>query len=149
MPSADISYITSERFIHDDLVLEAEMGLGSLYETWAKQSHVSPFLLVWPSHPVMFHGHKTESVLPFDLPEDRSKWDAELRRIATETCAYGVLLVEQRDKTILVIFESPHGTKSWRIPVCDHGNVNVLGDPVELVDTDSIGLLWAPQHGHC
>lgn len=145
MSSLSTEYFTSERFIHDDLVLEAEMGLGSLYETWAMQSRIEPFLLVWPAHPVEYRGRKTEDVVPFDLPEDRGTWHTELRRRVHEASAYGILLAEQHDDVIVVIFESQHGTKSWRIPIKDHGDVRVLGDPVELTDTDSIGVLWAPK----
>jgi hypothetical protein len=147
MPETDISYYTSERFIHDDIVREAEAGLKSLYDTWSKHSCISPFALVWPYKPVNFHGHKTESVLPFDLPADRSKWTTELRRIADAASAYAVLLVEQRAGAVVVILESVHGTKSWHIPIENHGNVNVLGDRVEKTDTDSIGLLWSPKQG--
>lgn len=144
---ADITYYTSERFIHDDLILEAESGLSSLYDTWARESRIDPFLLVWPSETVKFHGHKTADVMPFDLPPSRASWGTEIVRIAKETSAYALLLVEQRAKAVVVVLESPHGSKSWHIPIRNHGNVDVLEDPEEKTDVDYIGLLWAPNRG--
>lgn len=147
MLKTDGAYITSERFIHDDLVVEAAMGLCSLYETWATQSRIDPFILVWPSEPIEYHGHKTAAAVPFDLPERREQWSSEVRTLAQKYRAYGLLLVEQLSTEVLVIFESSHGTKSWRLPIKDHGDVKTLGGPTELTDTDSIGILWASQQG--
>lgn len=141
----DRSYYTSGRFIHDDLVKEARFGLQSIYESWAKYSKIGPFVLAWPETTVDFHGHKTYSVLPFDLPGARKERSATLRKILKEVNAYALLLVEQRDKAVVAIFESPHGTVSWHIPIEYHGDVNSLGDPQEKTDVDSIGLLWAQK----
>lgn len=94
-----------------------------------------------------YHGCKTESVLPFDIPENKKEWPFVLHRLVTEYKAYAILLVEQKTVEILVIVESPHGTKSWHIPIRNHGNVQVLDDPIEKTDVDTIGLLWSPARG--
>lgn len=126
---------------------EAANGLSSVYETWATKRRIDPFVLVWPSEPVNFHGKQTEDVMPFDLPNDASRWPTFLRDLVKKTTAYALLLVEQREQAVVVIFESPHGTKSWNIPIKNHGNVNVLGEAKEKSDIDYIGLLWSPKRG--
>lgn len=131
-----------DRLVHEMLVQEAAWGLASLYDTWSRHWHIDPFVLIWPEEAVVFHGDKTASTLPFDLPEERDAWPDELRKIAKETKAYAILLVQEMEQALVVIFESRMGTRSWRIPIEDHGNVRVLGDPEERTDTDRIGLLW-------
>jgi hypothetical protein len=140
----DLAYYTSERFIHDGLVKEARSGLKSLYATWASQSKIDPFVLVWPEKAIDYHGHKTAGMVPFDLPVDKKKRPAELQRLLRAADAYAMLVVEQREAAVVVIFESPHGTQSWHIPIEGHGNVDILGDPTEKTDSDYLGLLWVP-----
>ncbi len=142
----DRDYYTSERFIHDDVVQEAEGGLRSLYDTWANQGSVDPFVMSWPSERIKYHGIATEQPVPFDLTGDRSSWLKELKSIAESTKAFALLLVEQREKAVVAIVESRHGTVSWHIPICNHGNVLVLGDKETRVDRDCLGVLWSPPN---
>jgi hypothetical protein len=65
--------------------------------------------------------------------------------LVQKTEAYALLLVEQREQAVVVIVESNHGSKSWHIPVENHGDVSALGKPTERVDTDAIGILWRPK----
>lgn len=141
-----LEYFTSERFIHDDLLAQAEDGIPSLYESWKAHRKIEPFAITWPEGPVrgddgsVIEGHV---VVHFEseTPEQRK---AELLQAVKRTRAYAFLLAEQSEDEVLLIFESRHGTKSWSLAIKRHGPDRVLGDPVREVDKHYVGLLWRP-----
>lgn len=141
----DLSYNNSERILHNELSKEARNGLPSLYKTWAEHSEIGAFVLVWPDRMVSFHGHRTINPMPFDMPENKKDWAGKLRQLIEDKHAFALLLVEQRKQDILAVFESPHGAVSWQVPIENHGDVRILGTPIEKVDAEYIGLLWSPR----
>lgn len=137
------SYITSERFIHDELLRRAETGLSAIRETWRKQRHVDPFLISWPSeHIDCDDGAVVTDFFLLELPEDRSAWSKLMVQAVRKTKPYAILLAEELEDVVLLIFESNHGSRSWRYPIKPHGNVRVLGNPKVQDDVDAIGILW-------
>jgi len=142
---ADLEYITSERFIHDDICREAKAGIKTLYKSWAKDGCIYSFIMVWPSERIRVRGKSTEHAVHFVLPKEREYWSKYLIRLVQKTAAYALLLVEQRKQAVVVIVESNHGSKSWHIPIENHGDTLSLGKPEERVDTDAVGLLWRPN----
>ena len=142
----DSDYYASERVIHDDLVRVARRSLQGLKAAWGRTQTAEPSIFVWPSEKVRFHGVLTDGILPIRLGSDRAAWSNVLRDIVKQYNPYALLLVEPLEKEVVIIFESSHGTCSWHVPILPHGNVKLLGAPIEKADTDSIGLLWTPEH---
>ena len=128
--------------IHKDLADEASWGLQSLYDTWAKNRRIEPFMIVWPSKTVFFEGQEVNDSIPVMLPDNLADREHFMRSTAKKTSAWAVMLCEQRAEAVVVIFESPVGTKSWHLPIARHGDTLVLEDPKEFVNVDHIGVLF-------
>lgn len=138
-----LEYIASERFIHDELVRRAEAGLPNIVQAWKLNGKIQPFMISWPAEHIMADdGRIITDVVLCDLPTNKSEWRKEIAGLIERTVPYALLLCEQRDEEIVMIFESQHGTKSWRWPIKKHGQARVLGDRTCQVDTESIGILW-------
>lgn len=139
---ASLSYYTSERVIHDGIVEEARSGVQSLYRSWKSQQKIRPFVIVWPAEEIVWNGISTSRPVAFDAPIDESKRKDFLREVQRKAAAYAILLWVQKEKAVVGVLESIHGTKSWHLPIIDHGNVKVLGKPEEKTDVDHLGLNW-------
>lgn len=139
---SSLEYFTSERFIHDDIVEAARAGIPTLYNTWKKQQSIRPFILSWPTQKIIWQGEETERVVAFDAPREAEKLHRFLEEVQKKTMAYALLLWEQKEQAIVGVLESRHGGVSWHIPIQDHGNIAVLGQPEERVNVDRLGLYW-------
>lgn len=140
-----LNYYTSERFIHDNLIREAERGLHIISDWWRRERRVPPFLITWPKDTVTCDdGSKVEDKFFFDLPDDPSSWKDLVELAAKKTKAYALLLATQRENEVRVVFESRHGTKSWHFAITRHGPDKILEDPNSKTDECSVGLLWKP-----
>jgi len=126
-------------------VLEDVRGtLPALYDVWKQKGSINPFVMIWPRKAVQWLGMKTNQSVGFDMPADRNAWPEFLAEKALKNAAFALLLTERKGNEIVAILETQAGTSSWHLPVEDHGNVEVLGEPIEQTDIDSIGLLWRP-----
>lgn len=67
-----------------------------------------------------------------------------LRDMVARTKAYGLLLIERRDRGIYALFETHHGAKAWMMPFKPHGDVTLLGPTEVRENADCVGLLWRP-----
>lgn len=143
-----LSYITSERFIHDDLVEQAELGLGTLKDVLKKHGRVDPYVLSWPQENLEDKEGKTVNhVVACALPEDTADWAAVLLRVVQRTKPYGLLLVEQKKDEVVALFETQHGARSWHYPLIQKSSSWVLGEPSTTADAECIGILWrTTQH---
>lgn len=141
-------YYTSELFIHDELLKVAASGVDGIYEVWKSAGSLNSFVIGWPSERLLGDdGTPLEDAVVKELPDDRSSWSQELTEFAARTKAYALMLAEKKRERILVIFESPHGTRSWTIPIHRSGDREVLGSKQVADDTHSIGLLWNRRRG--
>jgi len=137
-------YIKSERFIHDSLVETAKKMVAVVRTGWNKRGKVEAFIVAWPKETVTSDtGHPIDgpclAVLETIAGEER---EAAIGLFAERTNAYALLLVEQRaQKEVMAVFESPHGTCSWSIPLARHGDRWVAGEPEEKSGGGSIGVL--------
>ncbi len=139
-------YITSERFIHDDLMARAHAMVEKLPGMWGRDGHIFPMLFTWPSEAVATSGGRHEGICVLELEgTPRAEWSALLRKAVAATKAYGLLLVEQQEREVVVIFETHHGSRAWRLPVKRHGDRCVLEKPRVSTDVESVGILWSPQ----
>lgn len=116
--------------------------LPALHKVWKSVGRINPFVLIWPRRKVEWKGMTTNQSIGFDLPEDKNKWATFLAEAALRNAAFALLLVEQRDREVVAIMESRAGAVSWHLPIEDHGDVLILGTPVEQSGTDQIGLLY-------
>lgn len=136
----------NERFIHDELATRAKSGLPAIKEQWRTRQTIDPFFVSWPAeHIIADDGVEVTDHFVLDLPKDKTMWKELMLRAIRRTKSYAILLAEELEGSVLVTFESPHGTRSWRFPIRDHGNVRVLGKPVQKDDYDRIGILWSPR----
>lgn len=141
-------YYTSERFIHDELLSVAARGVEGLYTIWKESGDIEPFIVGWPAEKILDdNGVPLEDACVKELPRDRNSWSQEMTEFARKVKAYALMLAEKKDGSLLVIFESPHGTRSWTIPIHKSGDREVLGRKVVEDDKHSIGLLWKPNRG--
>jgi len=141
-----LEYITSELFIHDELLRRAKGGLDMIPAAYKRFGKLAPFMISFPSTRVYLDdGRPHEAPVLCDLPDNRSEWKKEITGFIIRTKPYALLLAEQHDNEVVVIFESQHGTQSWHWPLKRHGDVRVLGDRTSKKDTASIGILWRAQ----
>lgn len=140
----DIAYYASERFIHDDMLAEAEAGLkDAIHQSWKVKGRIDPFIISWVQQNIPADdGSIITNHVVADMSEDRSGWTNRMVHIIKKTKPYALMLCEQRETEVVAIFESRHGTRSWRYPIKMHGRTAVLGEPSTRDDIDSIGLLW-------
>jgi hypothetical protein len=137
------AYLTSERFIHDMLLKRCEKVINRVRSDWAAGDKPFPMLLTWPAETVKASGGEPiNEACVCAIGADRSRWPSTMRNMIARTKAYGLLLVEPREREVHLLFESMHGTRAWTIPVSRHGDVSVLGEAQYADDTETFGLLW-------
>jgi len=138
-------YYASELFIHDELKRRAEAGLINVMDEWRVKGRIDPFMLSWPFGKLLDdQGLPVDDLVAMPLSADKSQWSTEMKRLVKRTQPYALLLCEQREREVVVIFESQHGTSSWHFPILKTGN-SFLGNRTEKKDTESIGILWRPE----
>lgn len=138
-------YLTSERFIHDDLVKMCESLVHTACAVWDNKQNPDRVFL-WPSETLTTDdGVAIEGVVLAPIPSGDRK--AGLRKLVERTKAYGLLLVEKTPHALIATFESPHGACCWTLKVEQHGDIDRLGDPVVTTDKDYLGVLWSPNQG--
>lgn len=143
---ADRAYISSERFIHDELLRRCSSLVKTGQDVWRKKKGDPSIVILWPAEVVQGEdGAKIEGEVLANYPRENTA--AQLRKFVEMTKAYGLLVVELRPHALYAIFESPHGTHSWTTPIERHGDRDVLGKTVEKTDTDQLGLLWSVSRG--
>lgn len=142
----DRQYYTSERFIWDNLKDKVPAGIDNIYVAWKKDGRVDPFIISWPAEPILGDdGLVITHECYLDLPKNHSSWSDTIRNFVKKTKAYALLLAEQREREVLLILESHHGTRSWSIPIIVSGDIRTLGTVVTKDDTHKIGILWGKR----
>lgn len=109
---------------------------------WRESKRIHPSLLIWVKDAVKTtDGADFTGVVFTPLPEATGeRWGAIAN--AVEKCGgFAILVTEQLDDRVRMIFESPHGTRTWSIPIKDHGGVQVLGVPTTADDVELVGVL--------
>ncbi len=111
-------------------------------DTWRDQGRIDPFMIAWPAEDLLDdNGQLVTDNVVMPLEGNRAEWPLQMHRLVQRTKPYGLLLVEQRDKEVVIIFESMHGSVSWHYPIIKTGN-RFLGQLKKKEDTESIGILW-------
>jgi len=145
--SVDKNYITSEQFIHDGLLRKAEAAVGTIYKIWRRERKIDPIAFAWPAETIRTDsGEPHEGMVVLELPEGKERTIA-LNAFVERTKAYALLLIEQHQKEVVVIFESRNGARSWTIPIAPHGDVAILERALVQDNGLHVGLLWSPRMG--
>jgi hypothetical protein len=144
-----LDYYVSERFIHDDLVQRAQATVELLYSLWKKRNgKIDPLLLTWPAEPVKDDsGQMLDGVCGMELPTSPGEKNEAIRKLVQRTKAYALFLADRTEDHIKCILETPHGTRSWTIPIRKSGNDEVLGEARVADDKECLGLIWRPVKG--
>lgn len=139
----DDDYITSERAIHDELTRRCQAAVAQVYSIWKRFRNVHPTLLLWPGESLRVpSGPEFTGVVFMVLPEAKEERPAAIVEAARRCKAFGLLTTEQLETDIRLLFESAHGTRTWRIPIKQHGDIRVLGPPSMKDNVESIGVKW-------
>lgn len=139
-----MNYITSERFIHDQLIEKCD-GLVEVAKKVWKGGDPS-IVILWPSEPIKDEdGDLIEDEILAELPrEDKAM---RLRQLVDMTKAYGLLVIELQPHALVAIFESPHGAKSWTTRLELRGDVRVMTETEEHLNREHYGLIWSAKQG--
>lgn len=143
--------LQDEVFIHRDLEAKAEAIVRTVRETWKKQRKVDPYAVTWPSEHLKADDGATitHAVLcPIPAGFDTARRMKALQQLVERTKAYGLLVVEQKENSIRILFETQHGARSWCIPLDWHGDVQVPGQTETRNDGECVGLLWRNAARH-
>jgi hypothetical protein len=132
-----------ESFIHRDLEAKAAAIVETTRAAWKKQRKIDPYVVTWPSEELKGDDgstitHAVYCAIPIEL--DAAKRMHVLQQLIERTKAYGLVFVEQRDRSIRVMFETAQRARSWCIPLSWHGDIQVPGQ-TESSD-ERVGLLW-------
>lgn len=139
------TYLSSGQFVHDELLRRCKKFVDTAHRLWHKGEDPS-FVIMWPSEPVKgADGEMIEDEVLAEFP--RAETHERLRKLVGMTKAYGLLVIEKTPDALIIIFESHHGTHSWTSKKERHGDVVVLGKPVEENNVRHHGLLWSPSQG--
>jgi hypothetical protein len=128
--------------LHAGLLLLAAKLIPTVLDLWREHKSIEPTLLLWPKHPVKTITGEPASLVTVDLPQDADQRHAKIIEVAKACDAYGLLLIEQLDDDVRMIFESEQGTRTWRFPIKNHGDVRILGRPSHKDNAESIGVRW-------
>lgn len=139
----DQEHIRNGRFIHAELLRRAAQAVARIPETWKESKRIFPVILLWPTTQVKAqHGEWHTGVIFDTLPEEVEARPVHIKQVIAKCDAYAVLVVEEVEGAVRAIFESEHGTETWRLPIKDHGGVRVLGAAARSSNTESIGVRW-------
>lgn len=142
-------YLTSERFIHENIIQQAEKILARYRDHWKRGNlrKGQGLFFTWPAEAVKDDEQRDiEGTCAMYLPELRSAWIDAMRHMVVRTKAYALFLLEPREDEVKAILESHHGTRTWTIPILLHGDVHVLGAAEKQDDHENIGLLWQKKN---
>ncbi len=138
----DLSYYTSETFIHDNLKREVQTIVQSVSDLWLPEGpRFPPVLVAWPREPVKDDVGKLISgriLLQVD-PDSKVPLEKLLVDFVERTKAYAFLVVQDYPEGLEALLESPLGTSWWLIDQ-HHGKRRITQED----NRKSIGLLWHP-----
>lgn len=143
-----LEYYSSERFIHDDLVIKAQKTIDLFYELWKESGRIDPILLTWPAEVIKDdNGEPIEGCCGLQLPEKKTERLTYIKKWVERTKAYALFVAENEGDRIKAILETPNGTRTWTIPIKKSGVDFVLGEAIVKDNTECVGLIWRPSKG--
>lgn len=139
----DQEYIQTGRFIHDELMRRCGPLTDTVMKHFRRDKLILPTLLIWPADSVRsLDGNMFSGVIFTELSADAETRKQEIKDSILRTAAFAALVTEQLPDAVRIIFESGHGTRTWRLPIKDYGGVQVLERTPPRDNTESLGVLW-------
>lgn len=139
----DQEYIQTGRFIHDELLRRCEPLTAKVIQMFRRDKLIHPTLLIWPADTVKTtDGNFFSGVIFTELPKEAEARKQEIKNAILRTAAFAALVTEQVDSDIRMVFESGHGTRTWRLPIKDYGGIQVLERTPPRDNAESLGVLW-------
>ncbi len=87
-------------------------------------------------------GASFTGVIFSELSVEPARRRVEIRESILRTMAFAAVVTEQLEDCVRIIFESEHGTRTWRLAIKDHGGFLVLAPPEHRDNAESISVLW-------
>ena len=141
------TYVRSERFILDGLLADGEKLVAALFPLWAATKAISPSLILFPSEHLRDDAGETiNGVVGLDLPEEGPHQTA-IEQAVTRTKAYAFFYVRTAGASVRALLESPHGTRTWVMPLVRSADVLLLCAPQISNDVESLEILWHKGRG--
>lgn len=148
MDKERFDYLTSERFIHDDLLRSAQNTLDEACRIWEEsEKKLVSYAIAWPAEAVRATNGKDISGPIIMMMPERGLWTTALNGLVEKTKAYGLFLIDVSDLAIVAKFETSHGARAWTIPIQWHGDRRMLGSRKVKDNAECVGLLWSPNRG--
>lgn len=139
-------HIRDTRVLWEKIVAQGELVVASVRKLWRAERRIDRVLFSWPREPIEDDkGRWISALVTYQPPESQPNRTAA-RDMVKRTRACAVLLVEQREKDVRILLESPHGSRCWTLPIRWQGDVRVLTKAAVVADTESLGALWNPKH---
>lgn len=108
-----------------------------------RDKYICPHILIWPASTVQAtDGSQFSGTIFSELSLEPERRPLEIKQSILRTAAYAALVTEQLETDIRMIFESGHGTRTWRLPIKNHGDIQILGRAVVHDNAESLGVLW-------
>jgi hypothetical protein len=146
LKTSALKYITSERFIHDDLLRDGAKLVEKLYDLWRKERKIRPSLLLFPSDYVIDDvGRGINGVISMELDKEPDHRRAIVQAVE-RTKAYAFFYVRTEGDEVRALLESPHGTREWVLPVRRSGDVLVLLT-ASSKDNQGLEILYSHKQG--
>lgn len=135
-----------EEFIHEELVRRAHRAISAIPKMWKKDRRIHSTILLWPAdHVRTTTGERFSGVVFSELPSEEESGiqrKVYIERAVASCGAYAVLVTEQLEDCVRAIFESEHGTETWRLPIKNYGGTKVLGAAARRSNAEAVGVLW-------
>ncbi len=139
----DKEYFASGKHIHDELLRRCEILTDKVLMQFRRDKFIHPTLLLWPADTVRStDGNYFSGVIFTELSHEADKRKQEVKDSILRTAAFAALLTEQLEDAIRLIFESGHGTRTWRLPIKNYGGIQVLERVQPRDNAEGIGVLW-------
>lgn len=136
----------AQRILHENILVHLKSSIESLFGSWKKYKKIEPFAMSWPLEILRTEdGKKIDGPILLRLSDEKEEhWRGLILELIRRTDAFAVLLAEQKDDEVRVTFESQCGSKCWRLPIAQSGDVRILRQPKVSEDKEYLGYLWKP-----
>lgn len=131
---------------HAGLLKEAAKLVEKMKQIWSDEGLVEAYAFSWPAPQTRSDdGTLVQDLVMMAVPKEGEL--IALRRFVERTRARGLLLIREEGSTIIALFETQHGARSWIVPIERRGDYWALSTPVVEDNRRSVGILWSPSRG--
>jgi len=133
----------SDQAINEELLRVCDLLVDQLRRTTHTGVELA-FAMTWVGSEVTDdRGVPINDRVFLQLPNNREAWDDLLSQLVSKTQAFALLLIDRHVEGLKVLYESPMGTRTWRLKKERHGDLEVLSRPVVTDNVETTGLLWS------